>query len=73
MRDELPNNLAHLISAGIGPDDAIDIATRAAGRYDMNRKPYGKPSGALGSVGRHIYDHLARDGDGKRDAAGRDL
>lgn len=66
--DRLFNNLERLISAGIDPDDAVDIAISAASRYDKNRKAHGKRNGALGHIGCAIYHHLACNEGGDHDA-----
>lgn len=57
------NNLLRLIASGISPEDAVEIAVDAAVVYDNNRKPWGAISGALGMMGREVYDGLCRTSD----------
>lgn len=54
-------DFSRLIAAGIEQDDALRIARDAAFRFDVNRKPFGSPSGALGTSGRSLYEALAED------------
>lgn len=54
-------DLSRLLAAGIEQDDALRIARDAADRFDMNRKPFGSPSGVLGTSGRSLYGALAGD------------
>jgi hypothetical protein len=54
------NNFLRLIASGISPEDAIEVAVDAAAVYDNNRKPWGAISGALGMMGREVFDGLCR-------------
>ena len=55
------NNFLRLRSAGISAEDAIDIAKDSAFAFDRNRKPFGSPSGALGTTGLELYEKLIED------------
>jgi hypothetical protein len=54
-------NFERLVAAGMDADDVGEIAKDAVMIYDVNRKPKGAHSGAVGSAGWEIYRHLADD------------
>jgi hypothetical protein len=53
------NNLERLLEAGISPEEAVDIANGAAEIFDLNRKPKGAQSGALGLIGQQLYRKMS--------------
>lgn len=61
--DSGSDNFMRLISSGISPEDAVQVAVDAAVVYDRNRKPRGAVNGALGSIGREVYRGLCRTAD----------
>lgn len=67
VTDGRSNNFLRLTASGISPQDAVEIAVDAAVVYDNNRKPWGAISGALGMMGREVYDRLCRTPDFDRD------
>lgn len=52
-------DFSRLIAAGIEQVDVLRIARDAAVRFDKNRKPFGSPSGVLGTSGCSLYQALA--------------
>jgi hypothetical protein len=61
MADDHDGNVRRLLANGVAGDEVVRIAEEAVQTYDLNRKPKGAVSGAIGTAGCAIFRRMLRD------------